>query len=478
MHIRHLREFATKSADSRIFRTLCKSVLRDLCIELECSPEGVERAASSTNHADYFLGHHSVENHRPIPEDIAQKYEQVCSSSEEPCLKTFLDITPYLIQNIKEIFVGYERIVPQNGLRGLSEDKLARFVSNIRNAEQNENFGDLVFEVCQILEQLCLKNPDKQNTAEIKESGDSLEIRQMLNSLTRFFQHSQHDVRLHKRLHLFSRHLRKIMTQLLKSRFSSDEVYIYLHDFSNVLLSLIHFAKSDSSKLVRFELTDSKNLPVSCSRENVTYDKHENTYSQRFRINKQSEDELQLHAFANVSIDGRICKKGAFQSVIILNASGEDAFDACMKRFDVAVMKLENKSSGNLRLVFCSTQKEKIGEALDALKQELSEDLLDFSESKIAQCHLQMRSIDPPARAVLSFCLKYRWGSEAVTLDSKDFVTFADSSAGGACMPEVRLVGKKKYLLFFYRWFEFESSICSRSFFFNHFVVTNEGVIS
>ena len=440
MHIRHLREFATKKADSRIFRTLCKSLLSDLCIELECSAEGVERAASSTNHADFFLVNHSTENHQPIPEDIARKYEQVCSSSEEPCLQTFLDITPYLIQNIKEIFVGHENIVPQNGLRGLSETKIVRFVSNILNAEQNENFGDLVFEVCQILEQLCLKNLDKQTTAEIKESAKSLEIRQMLKSLTCFFQHSQHDVRLHKRLHLFSRHLRDIMTKRLKS----DDVYIYLHDFSNILLSLIHFAKSDSSKLMRFELTDSTNSLVLCSRENVTYDKHENTYSQRFRIKKQSEDELQLRAFANVSIDGRICKKGAFQSVIMLNASGEEAFDACMKRFDIAVMKLEDKSSGSLRLALCSSQKEKLVEALNALKRDLNEDLLDLRQSEITQCHLQMRSIDPAAGVVLSLRLVYKWGSEAVTLDSSDFVTFADTSAGGACIPEVKFQGKMK----------------------------------
>ena len=36
-----------------------------------------------------------------------------------------------------------------------------------------------------------------------------------------------------------------------------------------------------------------------------------------------------------------------------------------------------------------------------------------------------------------------QWGSEAVALDSNDFVTFADCSAGGACLLEVKRLGGK-----------------------------------
>ena len=84
MHFRNLREFASKNNDARLFRKLCTSVLRDLCIEMESSVEGVERAASSTNHAEYFLVNHSMENllptknRRAMSEDIALKYRQMC----------------------------------------------------------------------------------------------------------------------------------------------------------------------------------------------------------------------------------------------------------------------------------------------------------------------------------------------------------------------------------------------------------------
>ena len=213
MHVRNLREFASKNNDARLFRKLCTSVLRDLCIEMESSVEGVERAASSTNHAEYFLVNHSMENllptenRRAISEDIALKYRQVCSLSSEPCLKTLRDITPYLIQNIKEIYVDYESMGPQNGLKGLSKEKIDHFVLKVQEAEQKENFGDLVFEMCEVLEKLCNKNLSNQPT---KEWGESLEIGPMLKRLKRYFQHNRKDVRLYMRLYLFSRNLRDI----------------------------------------------------------------------------------------------------------------------------------------------------------------------------------------------------------------------------------------------------------------------------
>ena len=443
MHIRNLREFTTKNTDAGLFRTLCMSVLRDLCIEMECSTEGVERAASSTNHADYFLINNSAEirlpneNRRPIPEDIASKFRQVCSPSYEPCLKTLLSITPYLIQNVKEIYVDCGSTEPQNGLRGLSKDKIDAFVSNVQKAEQEDNFGGLVYEMCQILERLCIENRDNQAKAEIKEWGKCLEIRQMLRSLNRFFQHSQQDIKLYMRLDLFSRNLRDIMT----GRVRSDQVYIYLHDFCNILLSLIGFARCDPSKLVRFELVDSENVPLSCHNESVSYDEFENTYWQRFYIPKKLEDVLQLYAVARVHVNGQTCEKGAFQSKIVLNAANEEAFDKCMIGIaDVAVMKLKDKQQGQLNVVLCSTKKGKIQELHTALEQELRERSHDIRKTDITQCYLKLSSIKPSRKLFLR--LLYKWESEAVVFESKDFVTVAYCSSGSACTPEIRLPGK------------------------------------
>ena len=443
MHIRNLREFTTKKADAGLFRTLCMSVLRDLCIEMECSAEGVERAASSTNHADYLLINNfaeirqSNENRRPIPEDIASKFRQVCSPSYEPCLKTLLSITPYLIQNVKEIYVDCGSTEPQNGLRGLTKDKIDAFVSNVQKAEQEDNFSDLVYEMSQILEQLCIENRDNQSRAEIMEWGERLEIGQMLRSLNRFFQHSQQDIKLYMRLDLFSRNLRVIMT----GRVRSDQVYIHLHDFCNILLSLIGFARCDPSKIVRFELVDSQNVPLSFHNESVSYDEFENTYWQRFYITKESENELQLYAVARVHVNGQTCEKGAFQSEIVLNAANEEAFDKCVIGIaDVAVMKLKDKHQGKLNVVLCSTEKEKILELHIALKRELREGLHAIRKSDITRCYLKLSSIKPSRKLFLR--LLYKWESEAVVFESKDFKTVAYCSFGSTCTPEIRLPGK------------------------------------
>ena len=444
MHIRNLREFTTKNIDAGLFRTLCMSVLRDLCIEMECSAEGVERAASSTNHADYFLINHSTEirppneNRRPIPQDIASKFRQVCLQSHEPCLKTLLSIIPYLIQSVKEIYVDCGSTGPQNGLRGLSKDKIDAFVSNVQKAEQEENVGDLVYEMCEILEQLCIENLYNQAKAEIKEWGERLGIGQMLISLNQFFQHSQQDIRLYKRLDLFSRNLRDIMT----CRVRSDQVYVYLHDVCNILLSLIGFARCDPSKLVRFELVDTENVPLSCYNESVSYDEFENIYWQRFYITKESEDDvLQLYAVARVHVNGQTCEKGAFQSEIVLNAASEEVFDKCMIGIaDVAVMKLKDKRPGKLNVVLCSTKKEKILELHTALKRELREGLQDIRKTDITRCYLKLSAIKPSRKLFLR--LLYKWESEAVVFESKDFVTVACCSFGSACTPEIRLPGK------------------------------------
>ena len=259
----------------------------------------------------------------------------------------------------------------------------------------------------------------------------------MLRSLNRFFQHSQQDIKLYMRLDLFSRNLRDIMT----GRVRSDQVYIYLHDFCNILLSLIGFARCDPSKLVRFELVDSENVPLSCHNESVSYDEFENTYWQRFYIPKKLEDVLQLYAVARVHVNGQTCEKGAFQSKIVLNAANEEAFDKCMIGIaDVAVMKLKDKHQGKLNVVLCSTKKGKIQELHTALEQELRERSHDIRKTDITQCYLKLSSIKPSRKLFLR--LLYKWEYEAVVFESKDFVTVAYCSSGSSCTPEKGLPGK------------------------------------
>jgi len=437
MLIRNLRELATKDAEAGLFR-FCSTVLSDLCIEMESSAEGVARAASSTNSVEYFLDNHSNENHplsanrRPIPQDVASKYRQVFSQSNESCLNTLRYITPYLIQNIKEIYVDCERTEPQNGLKGLSKEKIDHFVSEVQKAEHGENYMGLVDLVCLVLEKLCKKNLKDLAFTEIEDMSKSLEIRQMLKLLKRFFQHSRQDIRLHTRLYRFSCDLRIAVTRHAER--DKGDAFPH-HNVRNMLLSLIRFAKYDPSKIVRFELTDAKNFPLSCYRENVTYDKRENTYSQRFRVQMDCKEVLQLYAVALVHIDEEqerrereIEKTGkrSYQSEIVLHASGERVFDSCMRCHpNIAVLKLKDRRSGNLRVILCSTQQEK-----RALEGKLR---LDFRTSKITWYRLKMASIECETGAFLSLRLVYKWGSKKVALDSKDFVTLADCFVGGPC---------------------------------------------
>lgn len=428
MHVRHVKKVASKIAglqcmntDSQRYfihkiQTLCTSVFRDCCIELESSADDVERAASITNHVEYLF--QSMEIPRPLPEDIARKYQQVCSSSDESIIKTFLVIVPFLIQNIKEIFLD-DRMseVPQNGLRGLPKDKIDHFVCGVRNAEENNKFIELYIESCNILHQLCLENGKEQSNTEIDDWGIRMAFFQMLNYLRPYFQHCEQDIRLYKRLDLFSCSLKDNMA----NRDHVDEVSI--HDVSNVLFSLLHFAKFDASKLVRFEINASNNAPLLCWREGVKCDKFKKTYSELFCIKKESKDELHLLAFARVYTNGDISWKGIFQSTIMLTATTKDALNRCVTRFhDVTVTKMEDKDSGNLRAVFFATQKEKLIEFLDVLRKELREHVVDFNGSEVKQCPLSIQSVTSKTDAVLSLSLVYKWGAEAVVLDSKDFV--------------------------------------------------------
>ena len=450
MHVEHLRYFAAKVSGlqhdnvdlakhfSSKVHALCKMILRDCCIEMESSAEGVERAASSTD----LVGYMRLDMYRRIPEEVAKGCTQICSSSadEECILQTFLTIVPGLIQVIKEIFVDEETSQVQNGLRGLSDETLEHFMSNVRGAEKDCRVLKCNCEVCKILEKLCLQNCGKQSTAEIEKWGKSLAILSVLDFLKPFFHRCPGDMRLHKRLELFSGYIREILLDPVD--FADD---VFLRDFSNAAQNLIHFSKSDPSKLVRFELTDST---LTCYSENIVHDIHQKTFSQRFRIRKEPDAELQLHAVARVYTDGEIQKMGAFQSVIMLSESSLERFDKCMGRFrSVAMVKLEDKDSDKLRVILCSTQKEKLSEVLQVLTGELSEDSVDLSKSQVTQCYLTMRTVPGKRETVVSLRLIYKQESEAVELDSQDFVAFADSSAEGACIPEMQLVGKISLLL-------------------------------
>ncbi|KAJ7388570.1 hypothetical protein OS493_036937 [Desmophyllum pertusum] len=255
-----------------------------------------------------------------------------------------------------------------NGLRGLHKETLDQLVSDVREAEQNNNIRQLVCEVCKILENVCVNNRGSQHSTElIRKWGSSLGVYHILELLKPFFQQCPQDVRLHKRLEQFSCCIRGIMSDK-----HVDEVFV--RDVFDVSSTLIHFAKFDPAKLVRFELTDSTNRPVTCKRDSVVHDTDSDTYSQVFFPRKESEEELLLHAAARVHSKGQV---GAFQSVITLPASAEEAFDKCMTRHstDVAVIKLNVSDSQGIRVVLCSTQKEKLSLLVDdVLKQELREE--------------------------------------------------------------------------------------------------------
>lgn len=135
--------------------------------------------------------------------------------------------------------------------------------------------------------------------------------------------------------------------------------------------------------------------------------------------------------------------------MITLSESAEEVLNNCVSRFDnVTVIKMRVEQSESLRVVLCSTQKEKLSEVLHVLREDLSEDVLDLNQAEVTQCPLSMRTVSTKKETVVSLRLICKWGSEAILLDSKEFVAIADSSADGACIPEVNLIGKINLLLY------------------------------
>lgn len=421
MHINHLRELAFEiqslnREDPHLMeyfrnqiRTLCRDfVLKDCCIELD--------ADVSVENYPRFL---SIR--QQVTEDVALKLETICSSSATSINEDFFSIVPFLIQAIKDIFRKENHQVKQNGLRGLPKESVSQHESKVRDAFRNKDIFRLVYEVCRVLESLCLNNCDKHSTEEIENWSESVGIWNMAKFLKKFFQ-SRQDGKLHKRLKLFSRSLRRILEDVGKIK------EIEMRYFYNVSLNLIKFATFDPSKLVRFEITDSANSPVTCYSEAIKYDRPHDTFSQQFEIKKESEDELELGATARVHLDGRIRRVGAFESVIVLPSSSEEELD----RFPISTLpvavKTERTGSGNLRVVLSSTHKKTISEALCVLQRELGDDIVDRGQVEIAESRLKVRC-SFEAVGLVRLRLLYKWRSEAISVESKHFEAIGDSSA-------------------------------------------------
>ena len=424
MHINHLRELAFKIESQNRddphlmeyftdeIRTLCDSILKDCCIELD--------AEVTVENYPRFL---SIR--QQVTEDVALKLEMVCSSSTRSINEDFFSIAPFLVQAIKDIFRKENpQSVVQNGLKGLPKEIISQHESKVLDAFEEKDVLKLVYEVCGILESLCLNNCGKHSTEEIENWSESLGIWNMCQSLKESFQ-SRQDSKLHKRLQLFSRSLRRITRDISKIK------EIEMRYFYNVSLNLIKFATFDPSKLVRFEITDSTNSPLTCYSEAIKYDKPRDTFSQQFEVRKESEGELQLGAIARVHLDGQIRKVGAFESVFVLPTSCSEKFANCpMFTLPVAV-KTERTDSGLQRVVLSSTNRKIISEALCVLQKELGDNIVDggqITESPLTVCCFV------EAVGMVRLRLLYKWRSEAISVDSKDFVAIAgESSSTDAC---------------------------------------------
>lgn len=435
MHINHLREMAFKLQSLKHenrdmkepftdqIKSLCSFILRDCYIE-------VDAEASEENHSPF------LPFHRQISEDVAQILQRICSPSGTFVNEDFFSVVPFFIQAIKETFRKENPSNVQNGLKGLTEDILHQHKANVRDALKNEDILGLLNEVCSILENLCLCNCSSQSTEEIKDWGESLAFCILLKPLKRFFQ-SRQEGKLLKRLQLFSRSRRRIYSDVR----NHDVKEIDVRYFSDVSLNLIKFAKFDPSKLVRFELTDTNSSPVTCYNEAIKYDRTGDAFSQLFELRKESEDELLLRAIAHVHLDGRIRKAGAFESTITLPpSSGEELARCSITALPVAV-KRERTDSGNLRVSLYSTRRKNISKALSLLQRELGGEVVDRGQVEIKESPLTVRCLVEAGR-VVKLRLVYKWQSEAISVDSNDFVAIADSPVESAYSSDFQTAGR------------------------------------
>ena len=412
IHINHLRELAfrmeSRNRDdphmmeyfSHEITTLCNSVLKDCCIELD--PD------ASTEKYPRFL---SIR--QQVAEDVAFMLETICSSSTRSINEDFFSVLPVLVQAIKDIFRKENpQLMAQNGLNGLPNESVSQYECKVRDAFQTKDILMLYSEVCGVLSDLCLNNCEKYSTEEIESWRESLGIWHMCEFLKKFFQ-SRQDRRLHKRLKLFSRSLRRI-TQNVEQIKEIEMSYSW-----NVAVNLVKFATFDPSKLVRFEIIDSSNSSVTRYSEAVKYDRRHNTFSQQFEVRKESEGELRLGAIARVHLDGRICEVGTFESVFVLPSSSNEKLANCLRFLSQSklpiTVKKESTDSGDLRVVLSSTSR-KISKALYELQRVLKDDIVYGGPIEItSESHL---TVCCPVKAVgmVRLRLQYDWRSEEISV--------------------------------------------------------------
>ena len=423
LHIDYLRELAFEIQSlnredpdfmeyfANQISTRCNSILKDCCIELD--------AEVSIENYPRFLCFH-----RYVTKDVAMQLEKICSSSTRSGNQDFFSIVPFLIQVIKDIFRKESDLIVQNGLKGLPKEIVSEHESKVRDARRKNDILSLLDEVCGVLKSLCLNNCEKQSAEVIEKWGQSLAILNMSEFLKEYF-HSSHDSKLHKRLQLFSHSLRTILRDF------RDGKKIEMRYFYDDSLNLIKFARFDPSKLVRFEITDCTNSPVTCYSEAIKYDGPHDTFSQQFEIRKESEDVLQFGAIARVHLDGRIHKVGAFESVIVLPSSSNEVLTRHPITTLPVAVQTERTGSGNLRLVLSSTRRKTISEALHVLQRILGDDIADWAQVEITESHLTVCCFVEKV-GVVRLRLLYKWRSEAISMDSKDFLVIGESSATSA----------------------------------------------
>ena len=446
MYITHLRELASTiegltHTDHDLMKYLgneitylCRSVFRDCCLEMANTKEDLEWATSTENHTDILA------THRRISKEVSKLYKQMRFFSEESITVNFLSIVPDLVQPVKEIFRDKNIAQVQSGMRGVAEEvTLTKITSEIQEAKKNKKIFRLFTAVSNILECLCHSNNDDRSQItedKIREWGSSVMIIRMLDFLEKFFETEGSDAqRLRQRLRIFSVYLKDIMAD--RKAFEG----IFLSDFHNVALSLLTFAKFDPSQLVRFELNDPSNSSNNQCNDVLKYDKSKEIFSQFFWVSKTSQDDLQLEAVAHVHIHGHLRSIGAFESIITLPTSCSEVIDKLpIGSLSIAVKREHDDLSQKLRVTLYATQKDNIRKALKYLEQELGDEVVDLKKGNITQSHLKARSF-AKAGTVVRLRLIHKWGSETIALDSNDFVALADSTAGGACVPDLETTG-------------------------------------
>lgn len=447
MHITHLRELATsilglnhedrdmmKYLENEI-RNLCRSILRDCCIEIANSKEDMKWASSIENHTNILVTKGIVSN------EVSQRYKAMFSSAENVVKDNFLRLVPHLVQAVKDIFRDESIPLSQSGMRGLDEETVTRIASAIQNAAKDKKILSLFIQVSNILEKLCHENnnnPSQSTDEKIQEWGRSVMVITMLDSLEDIFETAGSDPRrLRERLRVASLYLKDIMLD--------PKAYegIFLQDFHNLSLSLLKFSKFDPSQLVRFELIDPNDSSNTQSKDLLKYQmflSRRMRFSQLFWINKKSEGDLKLEAVAHVHIDGHHRKIGAFESTITIPQACSEVIDKLLNASLPVAVERNYDFWEEIRVTLYSTQKQNVRKALEYLERELGEEVVDLKKEKIAESRLKCRSF-AKAGTDVKLRLIHEWGSETISLESDHFLALSDSRAGGACMPDSETAG-------------------------------------